>query len=137
MIKLLTFDISFPPLRHLAKTRSRMTTATTFSRQTDVGLRVRTTESVLRKSLLVVVLVLECEGLYYLHWMCHFHTFISCCNDSPRSRAPFTCSSVTGKWFGNFSQRSTTLGLQPFRNIDPYTLSVIHRSPSTSRCPPP
>ena len=33
MIKLLTFDILFPPLRHHAKTRSRMTTAATFSRQ--------------------------------------------------------------------------------------------------------
>ena len=41
MIKLLTFDISFPP--SLLKTRSRVTTATTFSRQNDAGSRVSTT----------------------------------------------------------------------------------------------
>ena len=36
MIKLLTFDILFPPLRDiLAKTCCRMMTATTFSRQND------------------------------------------------------------------------------------------------------
>ena len=71
IIKLLTFDILsvFPSLRYLAKTRSSMTTATTFSRQNDVVLRWRTTDLVLRKSLLVVVLVLECKGFYYLHWM--------------------------------------------------------------------
>ena len=71
IIKLLTFDILsvFPSLRYLAKTRSSMTTATTFSRQNDVVLRQRTTDLVLRKSLLVVVLVLECKGFYYLHWM--------------------------------------------------------------------
>ena len=40
MIKLLTFDILFSPFDILAKTRSRVTTATTFSRQNDAGSRV-------------------------------------------------------------------------------------------------
>jgi len=55
IIKLLTF-------RHhdiLAKTRSRMTTATTFSRQNDADSRARTL-------VVVVVLVLESKGLYYM-----------------------------------------------------------------------
>ena len=42
----------------LAKTRIRMTTAITFSRQNDAGSRARTTNLVL-----VVVLVLESKGL--------------------------------------------------------------------------
>ena len=40
VIKLLTFDNSFPPL--LAKTR-RLATATKFSRQNDAGSQARTT----------------------------------------------------------------------------------------------
>ena len=52
MIKLLTFDDLFPPLRHLlinlflfilAHTSSKMTTAITFSRQNDAGSRASTT----------------------------------------------------------------------------------------------
>ena len=46
MIKLQTFDNLFPRVRHydiLAKTRSRMTTATSFSRQNDAGSPVSTT----------------------------------------------------------------------------------------------
>jgi len=46
VMKILTFDQLFPPLRHSMdnrKTRSRVTTATTFSRQNDAGLRVPTT----------------------------------------------------------------------------------------------
>ena len=44
MIKLLTFDNLFPPLYDiLAKTRRRMTTAITFSRQNDASSRVSTT----------------------------------------------------------------------------------------------
>ena len=35
--------ILFPPLRHHARTRSRMTVATTFSRQNDAGSRLSTT----------------------------------------------------------------------------------------------
>ena len=46
MIKLQTFDNLFLRVRHydiLAKTRSRMTTATSFSRQNDAGSPVSTT----------------------------------------------------------------------------------------------
>ena len=46
MIKLQTFDSLFPRVRHydiLTKTPSRMTTATSFSRQNDAGSPVSTT----------------------------------------------------------------------------------------------
>ena len=46
MITLQTFGNLFPRVRHcdiLAKTRGRMATATSFSRQNDVGLPVSTT----------------------------------------------------------------------------------------------
>ena len=43
MIKLLTFDNSFRNFDILAKTRSRVTTATTFSRQNDAGSGASTT----------------------------------------------------------------------------------------------
>ena len=44
VIKLLTFDNLFPPLRHSAKTRGRVKTATTFSRQNEAGSRACTTK---------------------------------------------------------------------------------------------
>ena len=44
MRKHLTLDKLYPHYDILAKTRSRMTTATTFSRQNDAGSRVRTTQ---------------------------------------------------------------------------------------------
>ena len=65
MIKLLSFT-NFPSLRHIRKkTRSRMTTAITFSRQNDAGSRAH---MVLRKSSSgsTVVLVLESKALYFL-----------------------------------------------------------------------
>ena len=64
MIKILTLDNLFPPLRHsiLAKTRSGMTTATTFSRQNDAGSRASNTQY-WENLFLVVVLVLESKGL--------------------------------------------------------------------------
>ena len=43
MLKLLTFDNLFPPYDILAKTRSKITTATTLSRQNDAGSRASTT----------------------------------------------------------------------------------------------
>ena len=49
LIKLVTFNNLFPPLRLLANTRTRMTTAITFSRQNDAGL-TREQYSRLRKS---------------------------------------------------------------------------------------
>ena len=49
LIKLVTFNNSFPPLRLLANTRTRMTTAITFSRQNDAGLTLEQ-YSRLRKS---------------------------------------------------------------------------------------
>ena len=61
MIKFLTSDNLFPPLRHSRlSVASRMTTATTFSRQNDAGSRVRT---YLENLVLVVVLVLESKAL--------------------------------------------------------------------------
>ena len=44
VIKLLTFDNLLPPLDILAKTRSRVTTATTFYRQNGAGSRVSNTQ---------------------------------------------------------------------------------------------
>ena len=48
----------------LAKTRSRMTTATTFSRQNDVGSRASTTQY-WENLVVVVVLVSESKALYH------------------------------------------------------------------------
>ena len=64
MIKLLTIDNLFP--RHfdiLAKTRGRMTTAITFSRQNDAGSRVIDTQC-WENLVLEVVLVSESKALY-------------------------------------------------------------------------
>ena len=47
----------------LAKTRSRVTTATTFSRQNDAGSRLSNTQY-WENLVLVVVLVLESKALY-------------------------------------------------------------------------
>ena len=44
LIKLVTFYNSFPPLRLLANTGTRMTTAITFSRQNDAGSRASNTQ---------------------------------------------------------------------------------------------
>ena len=63
VIKLLTFDNLFPPLDILAKTRSRVTTATTFSRQNGAGSRVSNTQY-WENLVLVVVLVSESKALY-------------------------------------------------------------------------
>ena len=65
MIKRLTFDNLFPHYNILAKTRSRVKTATTFSRQNDAGSRVNNTQY-WENLVLVVVLVLESKALYYL-----------------------------------------------------------------------
>ena len=48
----------------LAKTRSRMTTATTFSRQNDAAGSRASTTLYWENFVLVVVLVLESKGLY-------------------------------------------------------------------------
>ena len=62
-IKLLTFDNLFPPhFDILAKTRSRVATATSFSRQNDAGSRTSTIYH-WEKLVLAVVLVLESKGL--------------------------------------------------------------------------
>ena len=63
MIKLLTFDNLFPHYDILAKTRSRMTTATTFSRQNDPGSRVSDTQN---WENVVAVLVSKSKALYRL-----------------------------------------------------------------------
>ena len=63
VIKLLTFDNLFPPLDILAKTRSRVTTATTFSRQNGAGSRVSNTQY-WENLVLVAVLVSESKALY-------------------------------------------------------------------------
>ena len=63
MRKHLTLDKLYPHYDILAKTRSRMTTATTFSRQNDAGSRASTTYY-WENLVLVVVLVLESKGLY-------------------------------------------------------------------------
>ena len=65
MRKLLTLDKLYPHYDTLAKTRSRMTTATTFSRQNDAASRASTTYY-WKTLVLVVVLVLEAKGLYCL-----------------------------------------------------------------------
>ena len=62
-IKLLTFDNLFPPhFDILAKTRSRVTTATSFSRQNDAGSRASTIYH-WGNLVLTAVLVLESKGL--------------------------------------------------------------------------
>ena len=65
MRKLLTLDKLYPHYDILANTRSRMTTATTFSRPSDATSRASTTYY-WKNIVLVVVLVLESKGLYYL-----------------------------------------------------------------------
>ena len=60
IIKLLTFDNLF-----LAKTRSRLTMATTFSRQNDAGSRARTSWY-WENLVLEVVLILESKAVYSL-----------------------------------------------------------------------
>ena len=65
MRKLLTLDKLYPHYDILAKTRSGMTTATTFSRPSDAGSRASTIYH-WENLVLVVVLVLESKGLYCL-----------------------------------------------------------------------
>ena len=55
----------FPDFDILAKIRSRVTTAITFSRQNDAGSHASTTYY-WENLVLVVVLVLESKGLYWL-----------------------------------------------------------------------
>ena len=62
MIKLLTFDNFFPHFDTLAKIRSRVTTATSFSRQNDAGSRANTIYH-WENLVLAAVLVLESKGL--------------------------------------------------------------------------
>ena len=71
MIKPLTLTTSFRHYDILAKTRSRMTTATTFSRQNEAGSPV-SIYSVLRNLLLVVVLVSESKALSLLGALCYY-----------------------------------------------------------------
>ena len=68
MLKLDEFDDLMTCSRHydtLAKNRSRMTPANTFFRQNDAALRVHDTWY-WENLVLVVILVLESKGLYYL-----------------------------------------------------------------------
>ena len=65
MIKLLTFDNLFRPLRDIfAKTCCRMMTAITFSRQNDAGSLACTILGI-ENLVLVVVPVLESKALYF------------------------------------------------------------------------
>ena len=57
MIKLLTFDNLFPRFNILTKTRSRVTTATTFSRQNDSGSRALTSTEKISYSLSLLVVL--------------------------------------------------------------------------------
>ena len=61
MIKLLTFDNLFYPLRHLAKSRNRVTTLRPPSFPAKMTLVQLSTE---KNLIFVVVLVLESKGLW-------------------------------------------------------------------------